>query len=88
VTRADGTKEWWLWGERHNEPGPAIERPDGSFEYWVFGRKTGGVTREEIDRERSRQSAQRDRDINRDISSGTSRDIPAQKPLRFKKPGP
>jgi hypothetical protein len=87
LTRADGTKEWWLYGERHNEPGPAIERPDGSFEYWVFGRKTGGVTVEEIDRERRRQSAQREREINRDISSGTSRDIPARKPIRFKGPG-
>lgn len=86
VTRADGVREWWRYGELHREPGPAIERPDGTFEYWVFGKKTGGITLAEIERERSRQKATRDRDISSDIAGGTTRDLPAGKPFTLKKP--
>ena len=36
-TYADGTKEWWLNGQRHRADGPAIERADGSNEWWLNG---------------------------------------------------
>jgi len=34
----DGTKEWYLNGERHREDGPAVECADGS-KYWCLNGK-------------------------------------------------
>ncbi len=34
---ADGSKEWWLNGERHREDGPAAEYMDGSKEWYLNG---------------------------------------------------
>ena len=33
----DGTKEWYLNGERHREDGPAIEYDDGHKEWYLNG---------------------------------------------------
>jgi hypothetical protein len=33
----DGTKSWWLNGERHRVDGPAMEDNDGSKEWWLNG---------------------------------------------------
>ena len=35
---ADGTKRWYLNGERHREDGPAIEYPEGSKYWYLNGR--------------------------------------------------
>ena len=35
----DGTKRWYLNGERHREDGPAVERCSGSKEWWVNGKR-------------------------------------------------
>ena len=34
---ADGTKKWWLNGQRHREDGPAIEWFDGYKEWYLNG---------------------------------------------------
>ena len=36
-TLSDGTKQWWLDGERHRTDGPAIEGADGYKEWWLDG---------------------------------------------------
>jgi len=36
---ADGSKEWWLNGERHRVDGPAIEYASGSKEWWLNGER-------------------------------------------------
>jgi len=41
---SDGTKVWYLYGQRHREDGPAIERGDGTKMWYLNGCK---VTREE-----------------------------------------
>jgi hypothetical protein len=33
----DGTKEWYLNGERHREDGPAVEYPDGAKLWYLNG---------------------------------------------------
>jgi hypothetical protein len=33
----DGTKEWFLNGERHRTDGPAIEWSNGTKEWWLNG---------------------------------------------------
>jgi hypothetical protein len=30
-------KEWWFYGLKHRENGPAIEYEDGSQEWWFYG---------------------------------------------------
>ena len=35
----DGSKEWWLNGNRHREDGPAIERADGTKSWWLNGNR-------------------------------------------------
>jgi len=30
-------KEWWFYGLKHRENGPAIEYEDGSEEWWFYG---------------------------------------------------
>jgi len=35
----DGTKQWWVHGQRHNEHGPAIEWANGDKEWWVNGQR-------------------------------------------------
>ena len=47
VEWVDGTKWWYLNGERHREDGPAIEYPDGSVEYYLNGEE---LTEEEYAR--------------------------------------
>ena len=32
---SNGTKIWYLNGQRHREGGPAVERADGSKEWWL-----------------------------------------------------
>lgn len=40
VERADGTREWWVKGERHREGGgPAIEYTGGTCSWWIEGRR-------------------------------------------------
>lgn len=34
----NGTKEWWLDGQRHRIDGPAVERPDGKNEFWLHNK--------------------------------------------------
>src|SRR5687767_12146064 len=34
----DGSRHWWLHGERHREDGPAIEEPNGDKEWYVNGK--------------------------------------------------
>ena len=34
---SDGTKRWFLNGERHREDGPAVEYPDGQKEWYLNG---------------------------------------------------
>ena len=36
---SDGSKEWYLNGQRHREEGPAIGRADGSKYWYLNGRK-------------------------------------------------
>ena len=36
---SDGTKHWWLNGERHRIDGPAVEWDDGSKHWWLNGKK-------------------------------------------------
>ena len=38
IATPDGSKEWWLNGERHREDGPACEYSDGSKEWWLNGK--------------------------------------------------
>ena len=38
VEHLDGTKEWWVNGERHRTDGPAIEYLDGTCMYWLNGK--------------------------------------------------
>ena len=38
-TDTDGTKSWWLNGERHREDGPAIEYANGGKEWWLNGKQ-------------------------------------------------
>ena len=45
IEYANGTKFWFLNGERHRENGPAIELPDGS-KYWYLNGKL--LTEEEF----------------------------------------
>ena len=35
----DGTKEWYLNGERHREQAPAVISPGGSKEWWKDGER-------------------------------------------------
>ena len=35
----NGTKKWWLNGQRHREDGPAIEGFNGSKQWWLNGRE-------------------------------------------------
>ena len=37
--RIDGTKSWFLNGERHREDGPAVEFAGGIREYWYKGER-------------------------------------------------
>jgi len=39
IERCDGTKVWYLNGERHREDGPAVEDADGSKYWWLNGKK-------------------------------------------------
>jgi len=34
----DGTKYWWLNGQRHREDGPAIEHADGTEHWYLHGK--------------------------------------------------
>ena len=36
---ANGTKTWWVDGQRHRVDGPATEYPDGAKEWWVNGQR-------------------------------------------------
>ena len=47
----DGSKEWWLNGERHRSDGPAIEQADGSKSWWLNGKlhRTDGPAIERAD---------------------------------------
>jgi hypothetical protein len=36
---ADGTKRWYLNGQRHREDGPAIERADGNKIWYLNGQE-------------------------------------------------
>ena len=36
VLRPDGSEEWWLYGSKHREDGPAITE-EGRCEYWQHG---------------------------------------------------
>ena len=38
-TYKDGTKGWWLNGNRHHEDGPAIELANGHKEWWLNGKR-------------------------------------------------
>jgi hypothetical protein len=38
IIRGDGTREWWMNGERHREGGPAVEYSNGDYEWWVRGK--------------------------------------------------
>jgi hypothetical protein len=42
ISRADGTREWWVDGVRHREDGPAIETTSGHKEWWIRGEPRGG----------------------------------------------
>ena len=35
----NGSKEWWLNGERHREDGPAVELADGTREWFLNGKR-------------------------------------------------
>jgi len=35
VEYVDGSKRWWVEGQRHRLDGPAIEYADGHKEYWI-----------------------------------------------------
>jgi hypothetical protein len=35
----DGTREWFLNGERHRQDGPAVEFPDGYRAWWLNGER-------------------------------------------------
>ena len=39
IEEFNGTKSWYLNGERHREDGPAIERIDGDKLYYINGKK-------------------------------------------------
>ena len=41
----NGTKEWYVNGQRHREDGPAVEGANGSKEWWVNGQQ---LTEEEF----------------------------------------
>ena len=36
---ADGSKVWWLNGNRHRTDGPAVEWPNGTKEWWLNGKR-------------------------------------------------
>lgn len=38
VVRADGSREWWVRGQRHRIDGAAVEYADGVCEYWTNGK--------------------------------------------------
>ena len=38
VEWANGTKEWWINGQRHRIDGPAIEYADGTKSWWIDGK--------------------------------------------------
>lgn len=42
ISRADGTREWWVDGQRHREDGPAVETTSGHKEWWIRGEPRGG----------------------------------------------
>ena len=35
---SDGSKEWWVNGDRHRFDGPAVEWSNGMKEWWVNGK--------------------------------------------------
>jgi hypothetical protein len=39
VERANGSKQWYWYGELHRRGAPAIEHADGRTEWWQCGRK-------------------------------------------------
>jgi hypothetical protein len=39
IVQIDGTKEWYINGERHRENKPAIEEADGTKEWYINGRR-------------------------------------------------
>jgi hypothetical protein len=39
MTDTNGTKEWYLNGERHREDGPAIERAIGTKAWYLHGKQ-------------------------------------------------
>ena len=39
LIESDGSKRWWLNGQRHREDGPAIETAYGDKEWWLNGQK-------------------------------------------------
>ena len=51
TTLPDGSKEWYLNGERHRTDGPAIERADGTKQWSLNGRlhRTDGPAIERAD---------------------------------------
>ena len=51
VERANGTKFWYLNGERHRTDGPAVEYADGTKEWYLNGKnhRTDGPAIERSD---------------------------------------
>jgi len=39
VEWTDGTKFWWLNGERHREDAPAVEHANGNKSWWLNGKR-------------------------------------------------
>jgi len=39
IEYANGTKEWWVNGQRHRVNGPAIERADGAKFWYLNGKR-------------------------------------------------
>ena len=48
---SDGSKVWWLNGNRHRTDGPAVEWPNGMKEWWLNGEihRTDGPAIEDSD---------------------------------------
>ena len=39
LIESDGSKRWWLNGQRHRVDGPAVEYSDGDKEWWLNSQK-------------------------------------------------
>lgn len=61
-----GTKAWYLYGEKHNEKGPAVIYGDcGAVQYWIKGKQISEEEFNKVRRQVAQKEAKRIKDARR-----------------------